>query len=216
MGLVANFHCVGMCGGITMAVSKTFTQNLSYQVGRLLGYLSVAMIIPLLGFTMLDFKSNPYLMLFSSISIGVIFLWMGLKRLFKFKNLRFANSIADRLHKLNGRLWPKIAKRFGKSPLIFNFFIGSISVLLPCGLLWAMLALAISAASPILAATFVFFFWLGTLPGLLIGPSAINKIKLPARLQLGTPYLFLLIGTVTIAYRVYAMWNPHAGAPACH
>ncbi|WP_419172240.1 sulfite exporter TauE/SafE family protein [Halobacteriovorax sp.] len=216
MGLVANFHCVGMCGGITMAVSRNVGQNLSYQLGRLLGYLSVALIIPTLGFTLLDFKGNPYLMLFSSLSIGLILIWMGAKKVFKFNNFKFAAKISQKLHQLNARLWPAISKKVGNRPYLFNFSIGSISVLLPCGLLWAMLALAISAASPALAALFVFFFWLGTLPGLVFGPTLIQKIKFPTKVQMGIPYLFLIIGTVTIAYRVYTMWNPQAGAPLCH
>ncbi|MFG1484288.1 sulfite exporter TauE/SafE family protein [Halobacteriovorax sp. HFRX-2_2] len=216
MGLVANFHCVGMCGGITMAVSKSFSQNMSYQVGRLLGYMATALVIPVLGFTILDIKSNPYLMLFSGLSIGLILIWMGLKRLFKFSNFKFAQTVSQKLHNLNAKLWPKISKKVGNKPHLFNFSIGSISVLLPCGLLWAMLALAISAASPALAALFVFFFWLGTLPGLLFGPSAIRKIKFPSRIQAGVPYLFLIIGTATIVYRVYMMWSPAPGAPTCH
>lgn len=219
MGLVANFHCVGMCGGITMAVAKSFWQNLSYQVGRLCGYLAVALIIPIMGLTIFDLKSNPYLMLFSGVSIGLIFIWMGLKRVFNLSNLKFAALISTKLHTLNAKLWPKLSKNIGNRPLLFNFSIGGLSVLLPCGLLWAMLALAISATSPALAALFVFFFWLGTLPGLLFGASAIRRIRLPknfAHFQAGIPYLFLIIGTITIAYRVYAMWNPQAGAPTCH
>lgn len=213
-GLTGSLHCTGMCGGLVTALTRSKKGILSYHIGRLLGYLSLGLIVPLLGFETLGIKDNKYLSLFAAGTLGLTFIFIGLKGIFKWKvNFSFHNK----LEKLNQNIWRGLFKRFSSSDLIRSFFGGSASVLLPCGLLWTIIILALTATSPFTSLLFITSFWLGTTPALSFAPGLIQKVFLPLQRKLPKtiPLFFILIGLITISTRVYAIFN-QAGGHSCH
>ncbi|NVJ65325.1 MAG: sulfite exporter TauE/SafE family protein [Gammaproteobacteria bacterium] len=165
MGFFGSLHCVGMCGGITIAFSqassseKRLQLTFIYQTFRIVSYAILGAISAALGHLLTDVKI-PILTLLS----GIFMLLMGLYL------LNFAAPLLS-LEKIGHKVWRKI-QPFQKSFLpmqssIQAMVIGLLWGFLPCGLVYSALALAISSAQPLEGFMVMLFFGLGTLPMLL-------------------------------------------------
>lgn len=100
------------------------------------------------------------------------------------------------------------------------FAMGLLHALLPCGWLWAFVALAAGTGAPLTGAVTMVAFWLGTLPAL-VGVTALAA-PLVARLRLRWPLVTaaLMLGLAgTVLLLRFPMIAPRdAGhpAPSCH
>lgn len=210
-GLVGSTHCVGMCGGLVMALSKSKKGNFFYQLGRLIGYLSIGVIVPTIGLNVIGLKDNKTLAMISAVSIGLIFLYIGLKEIFKFKKMFFKHQM---LENINGKIWKKLFIHFKERELTRSLLGGLASVFLPCGLLWSVLIISFTATAPLVAAVFVFSFWLGTVPALTMASEIVKKIFSPIKNKMPrmVPIFFIILGISTISYRVHMLYLEKA----CH
>lgn len=213
-GLTGSVHCTGMCGGLVTALTRSKSGILSYHIGRLLGYMTLGVVIPLLGIEALGIRDNKYLSLFAAATLGLTFIFIGLKSIFKWQ-LSF--QFHHKLEGINQSIWRGLFAKLGKRDLLRSFLGGSASVFLPCGLLWTVIILSLTATSPLSSLAFIISFWAGTTPALSFAPGLIQKVLLPLqkRLPRTVPIFFILIGIVTISTRVYALYN-QAGGHACH
>ncbi|OIQ20514.1 MAG: hypothetical protein BM556_00805 [Bacteriovorax sp. MedPE-SWde] len=213
-GLTGSVHCTGMCGGLVTALTRSKMGIMSYHTGRLLGYVSLGVIIPLLGIEALGIRNNQYLSMFAAASLGLTFIFIGLKSIFKWQ---MSFSFHKKLEGLNQSIWRTLFEKLKRKDLLRSFLGGSASVLLPCGLLWTVIILSLTATSPLTALTFIISFWVGTTPALSFAPGLIQKFLLPLQKKLPrtVPIFFILIGIITISTRVYAL-IAQTGAPACH
>lgn len=109
--------------------------------------------------------------------------------------------------------------QLGKRPPARRAFgLGLLNALLPCGWLWAFVALAASTGHPLAGAATMFVFWLGTLPALL-GVNALAAPllrRLRPRWPLVTAALVLGLAGTALLLRL-PLVTPHASrAPASH
>ncbi len=162
MGLFGSLHCVGMCGGITIAFNQTTNKNkqlqlgLIYQLFRVISYSILGALSAVLGFAILSVKL-PILPILS----GVFMILLGLY-------LINISSPLLALEKIGYKIWNKIR------PIQASFLpidstpkaivIGLLWGFLPCGLVYSALALAISSADPVQGFIVMLCFGLGTLP----------------------------------------------------
>lgn len=196
LGFLGSFHCVGMCGPIALAVSGSgsnsfFYNKILYNLGRSITYAVLGLIIGSIGFSL----SLAGVQQGFSIAMGVLILIMALsyRKADQFLTIPALSGIV---------IWVKRQlNRFLKAggPLAF-FGTGLANGLLPCGMVYMALVAALAFQSPLLGATYMFFFGIGTIPLLLMLMYSGSLISLGARqkFQKVIPYLGVLIGMIFI------------------
>jgi sulfite exporter TauE/SafE len=215
VGLSGSLHCVGMCGGLIVATTNKSKRSLiNYHVGRLIGYLFLAFLAGSLGQYFYLQGSNPfmkYLSLVPAILIGVTFIFWGLRTM---KSKKFHLGLPLFFHKIHQNLLKKFLKIKFIDPA---FIFGLLTFLLPCGLLYGVVMVAVALGSVWSAGLCLFFFWAGTVPGLVLAPQYFMHLmqKYLTRSPVFVPLLFLSLGILTIVYRVGIFWNSQHG-PYCH
>lgn len=199
-GLTGSLHCVGMCGGLVTASCHSNKDVVRYQFGRLLGYLVLGLIVGSLA-ELLDLKTqHPLLSFLPTLLIGLLFIYWGIKA---FKQNSQAKHQNKALNKLYFSLWHKLVannKSFSRS-----FFVGLISILLPCGFLYGVLLGTLASQSMPIAILGMLSFWFGTLPAMVLAPSVIRKILRPFQSHRPRIYasILIIIGLGTISFRGY-------------
>jgi sulfite exporter TauE/SafE len=109
------------------------------------------------------------------------------------------------------RAWPPIAR---------SGAVGLATALLPCGWLYAFVAVAAGTGSPIRGALAMTLFWSGTLPVMLTLGAGLQRMAGPlrARLPVVTAAVVVVLGLLTIGGRLQGRdASPVAGAiPGAH
>ena len=194
-----------MCGPITTVICKTKKQNFIYQLGRLLGYLSMAIILGTLGQEVLRplTQNMKYLAI---AMIGLIFLSIVVTTII---SIRSTLPLANKLGEVGQKI---LAKSKGRP-----FLVGLSSVFLPCGMLYSFLLALVAVQSLPFAIIAVIGFWAGNLPGLIATPFLVQKLtsKFPSKIRYLTPTFVALIGLLVVLIRFYTP-IAETGAPLCH
>jgi sulfite exporter TauE/SafE len=201
-GVGGSLHCVGMCGGLVTATCEGSKDVMRYQLGRLLGYLSLGIVAGTLG-SFLKFEERPlYVSLIPGLLVGIIFLYWGIQN---FRGKKAEMPTPKFLSRLYQNLWLKLVaknKNFSKA-----FFTGLISIFLPCGLLYGVLLGTVSLEHRHEAMISMLFFWLGTLPSMVLAPAIVQKLIRPLKAKL--PRAFgvglMVLGISTISVRMVKM-----------
>jgi sulfite exporter TauE/SafE len=183
VGLLGGSHCVGMCGGIVGALSVGLTDNLrstrwryvaaqlAYNIGRISSY-TVAGVIA--GAFAQQLGETGWLQGFplGKLVAGVIMILFGIYLTGWFNSLLW-------LERAGAWLWRYIeplGRRFmpvrsaGQALLL-----GMVWGWLPCGMVYAVLAMAMSTATAIEGGATMFVFGLGTLPAMLVMGLAFTR-----------------------------------------
>lgn len=206
-GLLGSAHCVGMCGGISglfavnAAAKSLMTQApkaLAYNLGRIVSYAVLGVIVAVLGKTMVD--SIPKLAAPVRLASGLLIILIGLQLAFNWR-------ILAPLENAGAKLWRAVAptakgllpvESVGKA-----LGLGLIWGLLPCGLVYSVLLLAASTADPVGGSLVMLAFGLGTMPAMVAtGLSASKLSQFMSRNRVGAGLLIVLIGIATIAMPV--------------
>jgi sulfite exporter TauE/SafE len=198
-GLGGSLHCVGMCGGLVTASCDKSSDVVRYQFGRLLGYLTLGLLAGGLG-VLINLKSLHFSFQYiPSLVIGLIFIYWGIQNYLGKKAEMPAPKILGRLY---SNLWGKLIKN--NKSLTKSFFIGLLSIFLPCGLLYGVVLGTLVLNNPIDIFSSMFFFWLGTTPSMVVAPSVVQKVLRPFKSKLPKTYAISLIaiGVLTISFRV--------------
>ncbi|WP_223670855.1 sulfite exporter TauE/SafE family protein [Kangiella shandongensis] len=213
MGLLGSTHCMGMCGGITVALSsgcepqKQAYLSLIYQLCRVISYAILGAVVGLVGAVIGRWTEFPILMLFASI----LLIMMGLYLMGSWNLLTY-------LEKQGSRLW-RLIQPFQKRFLPLRkasqaIPIGLLWGLLPCGLVYSALAMAAASGGALEGVITMLAFGLGTLPALYItGLFARHLIQFFRR-----QWVRNLIGAIFIVwggYQLYAIVFV-AQAPVAH
>lgn len=184
MGFLGSPHCMGMCGGIVTAFGISM-KNLSvgkknlliatYHTGRLLSYMALGLIATLFGQTilapLLTNNTLPRILLGLAIVFAAL-LMLGLPYL-------------NRLERLGLGLWNRLApirqKVLPMDSVPKALVAGLLWGLLPCGLVYGALGVAVSlGATQQLNANGVLFmlaFGIGTLPMLVLTGTALSWLQ---------------------------------------
>ncbi|UJF23988.1 sulfite exporter TauE/SafE family protein [Suttonella sp. R2A3] len=166
-GLAGSAHCLGMCGGIGASLGLNATRKrylISYHGGRLLSYtllgLILGSVLPLLG---INAALPEWGMIVRRLTAALIIL-IGLQMLLPRNPLRSLEQYGFALWRPISRLTRAFIPTRSHSDA---FILGLCWGLLPCGLIYSALGLAIGSANPISAALVMFAFGVGTLPSML-------------------------------------------------
>jgi sulfite exporter TauE/SafE len=213
-GLGGSLHCVGMCGGLAASSCEKSTDIFRYQIGRLIGYLCLGTAAGFIG-QFLSFKDMfPIFPIISSLLLGSLFIYWGVQ---SYRGKRAELPTPKFLGRFYTHLWKKFVsqnKNFTKA-----FFIGLISIFLPCGLLYGVVLGTVALETPGHVVIALFFFWLGTVPAMVVAPGIVRQVLKPLKARLPKAYAIslVLIGTLTIGMRVMNLQeHKHASSQQHH
>ncbi len=200
-GLAGSPHCVGMCGGFAAAVGDRPASTLAWSLGRLSTY---ALLGAAAGAT------AGALPLPTELGLLLAFLML----------LWFAASLAalplPRLP-VPSRLLAVGARVLRRGDLPSRYAFGLVTGLLPCGLVYAALSLAVATADPLAGALSMVAFGLGTLPALALATAGLRRIvaaSLFRRRLLALAVLIVGVGTLLDRARIADIVAPTAGSAA--
>lgn len=179
VAMLGGGHCIGMCGGLMMAVGMQLPQPkwlylLTYNLGRISSYALAGALVGSLGqaSSVLEFilPIQQFLFLLSSLMLLLLGLYIA--------NLWHGLLLIE---KLGGRLWVRVEpwarKLLPIQHLPQAFFAGMLWGWLPCGLVYSVLIGALASGSAQNGAIMMLMFGLGTLPMLISLGFASAKLK---------------------------------------
>jgi sulfite exporter TauE/SafE len=171
LGLLGGFHCIGMCGPIALALpvhtaspAKKLLLILIYNSGRIASYTALGVLAGLLG---KSFSAGGYQQ-FLSVIIGILLLMWALMPS-SFERLRSLNAT---FYQLYARLKSALSGQFANKGIRTMLTIGILNGLLPCGLVYVALSMAVATGDVLSGTTFMALFGAGTIPVMLAVPYA--------------------------------------------
>lgn len=193
IGAVTSIHCLGMCGGLVLASSQTLKQRSLYQLGRLISYIFMAIIISMISSQLKNLMNDTLYINLITILLAFSFIYIGLARIIKFR------AVPINL----GFIYQRVFKYFITFKNTQSFFVGMASILLPCSFIYFYLISILSLVHFQYAIIALFFFWLPTALSLVFISTFIQKAlnKLAGKSSEGI--LFIFVGLFTLAYRFY-------------
>lgn len=206
VGLLGGTHCVGMCGGIVGAltvqipgaVSRQWPLHLAYNLGRISTYIGLGALMGALGTVGLLFNDMLPIQLGLYVMANLMLVALGLY-------LTGVTVLLAPLERLGHRLWKRIqplTRRFlpARSPLQ-AFPLGMLWGLLPCGLIYSVLATALVTGSAARGATLMAAFGLGTLPNLMLAGMLFKRLRDVTR----NTKVRLAAGLLVLAFGVFGL-----------
>ena len=210
-GLVGGVHCVGMCGGIVGMLSLGQQPNsrkqstldyisllFAYNIGRIAGYISAGAIVGALGASILSLSELNQSKQILSILAAVFMFLLGLYL------AGFWNALT-KVEAIGAKLWKFIeplSRRFIPVNTIGRAIpLGFLWGWLPCGLVYTILIMSLSAGSALEGALLMLAFGLGTLHNLLAMGVIANKLVKWTR----NPTVRLIAGLLVIAMGVITL-----------
>jgi hypothetical protein len=208
LGLLSSGHCIGMCGGITAALTfgivpdrrsplRLMTLTFGYNIGRIMTYTLMGFLLGTVAY-FLQNHSIIFMLVFRTLA-GLMLIMMGLY----LSNLWYGLIW---LEKGGQRIW-QIVQPFSKKyiPVVSvkqAVTLGMLWGFLPCGLVYSVLVWAISAPNNQTAATIMLCFGLGTLPALVTLGVFSNLLKKWIQAKITR----LVSGILVIAFGVWTLW----------
>lgn len=177
VGILGGVHCLGMCGPVVGALTFSLTPKaqshwirmtpfqLAYNAGRLTSYGVMGALFGYLGSQVLTLNSflpmQQALQVFSGVFMIALGLYLG--------GWWFG---VVKVERLGAGAWQKLQpftqKCIPVETLLQAYIYGAVWGWLPCGLVYSMLIMALSAGSALAGAGVLLAFGLGTLPNLLL------------------------------------------------
>ncbi|MCA9494897.1 MAG: sulfite exporter TauE/SafE family protein, partial [Myxococcales bacterium] len=177
---------IGMCGPFACAAGDRVDGQLAYHAGRITTYAALGALTGALGSAI---PGPPWL---GGALGAVLLVWFSL-------------VLADVLPepKLSipglGLLGARAARGTGAAS---RFLLGLVNGLLPCGLVWATLSLAVASADPWTGALVMAVFGLGTVPALAAATFGLRKLLDGSRrTRRAMAALVLATGLASLAFR---------------
>ena len=177
-GFFGSVHCVGMCGAIVLAYSSqgiptsvskisTLASHLTYNAGRVLSYAIVGAFLGMAGKGVMMIQGVAH---WFSLIVGALLIVAGVILLRVIPFARFdesipligtSRSIVKRMYQASFGTLVALPKLESK------FYIGLLTPLLPCGLLYSMFLKAAETGSALEGSLMMALFGLGIVPALL-------------------------------------------------
>lgn len=205
VGFLGSMHCVGMCGGLVTTLSMSrphiwWTGLLSYQAGRIATYTFLGLIAGMLGMIITKMPWVSGLQQGLAVFAGLLMIIFG---------LNLAGWLADPFVRMMTKVTTMIgltrwihAATSSRMPMSW-LMVGLFNGLLPCGLVYAGLALSLTSGNIALSATMMFSFGLGTIPAMMFVPVVLKSaspatrgwiLKIAALLLIGLGILTMMRG----------------------
>lgn len=183
-GLLGSSHCVGMCGGLALTVGlgtngfwNNASRQLVYTLGRVCTY-SFGGAVAGFGGLWLSRRNSTLINVQATLCVvaGTLLALQGL----------WSTGLVPRLARWSGVASPCPARSFfreflAKPGCTAAFLAGLLTGFLPCGLVYAFLALAASSGSLLRGSTTMLLFGLGTGPLMIVTGIGATALSLAAR-----------------------------------
>lgn len=198
-GLVGSPHCVGMCGGFAAACARPRGGAWLWHLGRLTTYAALGAVGGAVGGALPGPVWVPAL-----VSVPLL-LW-------------FSASLAGLLPAGSTRVPPGLA-RVGatlarRDGVVWRYLFGATTGLLPCGLLYAGLALALTGGSAVVGAAAMVAFGLGTVPALALLSVTLRRFALRGLWQRRLVAVLVLVAALgSVGMRVVGNHHHRADMP---
>jgi sulfite exporter TauE/SafE len=184
MGLLGGVHCIGMCGGIVCALCTSCSRQaqrrweplyyqLSYSLGRITMYSILGLLTGVIGVVLAQQMGSTGSAILRYLAAVLVILtglyiggWWQLISSFE----RFGKFVWRYASKLTRYLLP--VRNYKQA-----FVLGGLWGLLPCGLVYSALLVALSSHYWLSGALVMFAFGLGTLPALLLVGSTMQSYQ---------------------------------------
>jgi sulfite exporter TauE/SafE len=209
VGLLGGTHCIGMCGGIVGALSsglsldvqasrqRLIAAQLAYNTGRISSYTVAGILLGLFGQQLGDsgvLEGFPV----GRIVAGVIMILFGVYLAGWWHALLF-------LERAGAQLWKYIeplGRRFVPVRSAAQaYLLGLVWGWLPCGMVYAVLAMALASGSATGGGTIMLAFGLGTLPVMLtmgLAFSTLKRLVQDPRIRMVAGILVILMGIMML------------------
>ncbi len=178
-GFFGSMHCVGMCGPIVIAYAtqgipsgatkfSTVAAHCTYNGGRVLSYVIAGALFGLAGKGLTTLQGIGF---WFSLTVGTGLLLSGLALLHLIPVIRFSETIdltgaarnaIERVYRASFGILISMPKFESK------FYLGLLTPLLPCGLLYSMLLKAAETGNAAQGALMMLLFGLGIVPALVL------------------------------------------------
>lgn len=167
-GVFGSTHCVGMCGGIAGMLHAQVPKGhgwlaLGFHGGRLTSYLLIALLATLIGLLPTQVLPDLAPVIMRSL-LGFVMISMAFYIAMPGK---FKDRLGAWMAPMTQRLMPLFARFLPVQSLDQATGLGMLWGLLPCGLLYTMVASAVLLADPLATLSMIIAFGLGTTPALL-------------------------------------------------
>ena len=180
IGLFGASHCLVMCGGIAAAVGNNsatasgdkFSAILAFNLGRISSYTFAGALVGLAGLWIQQ-QHDTLLLLLRSLA-GVMLVLMGL---YVARWATWLTRVEQAGQWFWKRIQPSAGKLMGKTSLSSRFALGMAWGWLPCGLIYSTLSWVAANGDPLMGATTMAAFGLGTLPALFAGSLAAASLS---------------------------------------
>jgi len=199
IGVLAGFHCMGMCGGIVVAYTSknmkkkdsSFVPHIQYNLGRVISYTIIGGILGGLG---TFFGINPVFTGTIIIVASIFMIFMGLNFLFDLKILKQLQPKTPAF--IAKIVFKQKQEKKQKAP----FIVGLLTGFMPCGPLQAIQLYALVQGNFLDGATVMLVYALGTVPFLFSFGAIISSIKnLPIKkIMKLSGIIIILLGMIMI------------------
>ncbi|EGV18612.1 sulfite exporter TauE/SafE family protein [Thiocapsa marina] len=211
VGLLSAMHCIGMCGGISGALSYSLpleTRNdrqrlglfvLAFNLGRIASYAAAGAVSGAFGAVLLGSGASPWIFegvrwLAAGIMIGIgLYIGGWFPRFATIE--RLGMPLWRRLEPLGRRLLPV-------TTLPRSVLFGMVWGWLPCGLVYSMLLSTPAQGGVLAGALYMALFGAGTLPILLLGgvfAGQLFRLGQDRRFQAMAGIGVILLGLLTLS-----------------
>lgn len=208
IGFMGSLHCIGMCGGISSALTtavmpvrhhpgRQIGYPLTYNLGRIASYCLAGAIAGAVGSQFRDLLGGhgpSVLRIFAAIMM--ILLGLYLSGWWK---------VLNQLERVGARVWKRLAPFTRRFIPVTNPFralaLGMLWGWLPCGLVYSALAWSVGASSATGGALLMLCFGLGTLPAMLgvgVFAHALNDLARSGSTRTFAALLLIAFGIWTL------------------
>ena len=159
-GLLGSPHCIGMCGSFALACGGRVSHTLAWNLGRTVTYALLGAIAGLAG------ESVPGPTWVATVISAGLVIWFS---------AALAGLAPDPTLKIPGIT--KLATRAAtRGDVSSRFIFGMANGLLPCGLVYASLGIAVASGDPLTGAMAMAAFGLGTSPALAVVALGVRRL----------------------------------------
>lgn len=206
-GLLGSAHCFGMCAGISglftvnasvASMRRSVPMAITYNAGRVVSYAFLGFVVAFFGHSVVD--AIPGLAAPVRLFSGLLIIIVGLQ-------VAFAWRMLAPVEKAGAHIWNRIAPAAKRLLPVTSMpkalGLGLLWGWLPCGLVYSVLLLAATTASPLDGSLVMIAFGFGTMPAMIAtGVSASTISRFMARKRRGAGLLIILLGVLTLAMPV--------------
>lgn len=172
LGILGSAHCIGMCGGITSALSlslagrsraQIFWLMLTYHLGRITSYSIAAFLLASIGWYLGGI--SPEVKMGLRYFAAIMLIAMGLYLTGWWRGLTHLEKVG---HKLWQHIQPKAKALLPIKNVTNALAVGMLWGWLPCGLVYSTLAWSATQGNPLQGALLMVSFGIGTIPSVFL------------------------------------------------